>query len=569
MTAGYDRRIVAADRNPTIFVINLDASAERLAHAARQLQEQGLDFERIPAVDGRALPAERLAQLCPARPRRYFMPLTPGEVGCYLSHLRALSVMLERRLERCVILEDDCVLAPGFARCLRDVQALGPRLPDVVKLYGARSQGEIIARLADGRALVRSSSPPSQTTAALWTDRGARKLLAASDRLFRPVDVQLKHWWEMDLDVAWVAPPPVSDGATLVAQSTIGDRRAPGTRHRLARVGYRWSYVARRHLASLQAGGVRRLVRSLNTVPHAHLNERRDEATVDARRRRPGVTVVTVAYNSSHVIARMLASVPTGVPTTVVDNRSADLERLREICGQHGAALVESDRNLGFGAGCNLGAESANAEWLLFLNPDAELAPDAIDRLMAAADRYPAAAAMNPRLILPDGSQYFMRRSYLLPKSAWLPRGSPKADREVTVLCGAAMMVRASAFARVGGFDARMFLYHEDDDLSIRLASTEGTLMFIRDAVVRHGGGASSGDPAKVAAFKAWHMGRSRVYGAVKHGRPFARSRGIAHALLQLCSPAVAFSHRKRAKQMGYLRGCISALGPGTGAAAP
>ena len=192
-----------------------------------------------------------------------------------------------------------------------------------------------------------------------------------------------------------------------------------------------------------------------------------------------------------------------------------------------------------------------------------------MERLLSAAGRYPAAAAMNPRLIRPDGSQYFMRRSYLLPRSAWLPRGNPGADREVTVLCGAAMMVRASAFARVGGFDPRMFLYHEDDDLSIRLAKTEGTLMFIRDAVVRHGGGASSGDPAEVAAFKAWHMGRSRVYGATKHGRPFAATRGIAHALLQLCSPAGAFSRRKRAKQWGYLRGCISAVGPGAGAATP
>ncbi|MBM4111369.1 MAG: glycosyltransferase family 2 protein [Phycisphaerae bacterium] len=272
----------------------------------------------------------------------------------------------------------------------------------------------------------------------------------------------------------------------------------------------------------------------------------------------PPVSVITVAYNSSTIIGPMLHSVPAGVECIVVDNASNDTKALRQICTTTGAQLIESDRNLGFGAACNRGAAAAHGELLLFLNPDAILTPGALEQLIAAAERHPEASAMNPRIKEHDGSPFFMRKSYLMPRSRWMPRGWPDQDQEVTVLSGAAMMVRTPAFQAIGGFDEQLFLYHEDDDLSIRLHRECGPLMFVRDAVVEHGGGASSGDAASISAFKAWHMGRSRVYGARKHGRPFAATRAIAHALIQLFSPALLWSRRKRAKQVAYLRGCLS-----------
>ena len=275
----------------------------------------------------------------------------------------------------------------------------------------------------------------------------------------------------------------------------------------------------------------------------------------------PPVSVISVAYNSAPIIGLMLQSVPAGVECIVVDNDSRDVETLRQTCRAHDARLIESPKNTGFGAACNLGAASARGELLLFLNPDARLAPGALEQLIRAAERYPEVAAMNPRIMEDDGSPFFMRKSYLMPRARWMARGWPTEDRTVTVLSGAAMLVRSSAFRSVGGFDEQLFLYHEDDDLSIRLEQQCGPLMFIRDAVVEHGGGASSGDTAKISAFKAWHMGRSRVYGARKHRRPFAATRAVTHALLQLISPALLWSRRKRAKQFAYLKGCLSGAG--------
>lgn len=250
-----------------ILVINLDSSTDRLASVTRQLHDAGFTFERLPAVDGRLLPEAEVARLCPDNSGHFYSPLTRGEVGCSLSHLRALRTMLERRIDRFVVFEDDFELQPGFARCLRELLALGDRLPDAVKLYGRRSRGEVVTALPGGDLVVRSSSPPICSTCTLWTDRGARKLLAASTSILRPIDVQVKHWWEMDLDVAWVSPPPVADCDEYMQRSTIGERKVRGAEERLSQVRYRWGYAVARQWNCLRRGGLAGLLRSLRRVP--------------------------------------------------------------------------------------------------------------------------------------------------------------------------------------------------------------------------------------------------------------------------------------------------------------
>ncbi len=268
-------------------------------------------------------------------------------------------------------------------------------------------------------------------------------------------------------------------------------------------------------------------------------------------------TIVTVCYNSLAVLPAMLASVPKGVPVILVDNASTEAGPLDDLAEQAGARLVRNDRNLGFGTACNAGAALAETEFLLFLNPDAALEPGCIAALEAAMDRYPKAVALNPRIIAADGSPYFKRRSALLPRRQWLPRGWPAADREVPVLHGSALMVRRADFAAVAGFDPAIFLYHEDDDLSLRLKADRGRLMFVRDAAVRHAGGSSAPRSPEVAALKAWHMGRSRVYAARKHGRPWPVATALAGAIAQMLSPLNLVSRRKAAKALAFARGVL------------
>jgi GT2 family glycosyltransferase len=276
-------------------------------------------------------------------------------------------------------------------------------------------------------------------------------------------------------------------------------------------------------------------------------------------------TIVTVAYNSAAVLPQMLASVPSGVPVIVVDNASRDTSR--DIAAAAGARLVAMADNLGFGAACNAGAAVAAGEFILFLNPDAVLTPGSIAALEDAADRNAAASAFNPSIAGRHGKPWFKHRSVLLPRARWLPRGEPAAECEVPVLGGAALFCRRAAFEAVGGFDEAIFLYHEDDDLALRLAAACGPLMFIPSARVMHLEGTGSPRTAQTAAFKAFHMARSRIHAMRKHGRPLAGARTLAAALLKLASPANLFSRRKRMQAMGFLKGAVSALSrPGVAA---
>ncbi len=265
------------------------------------------------------------------------------------------------------------------------------------------------------------------------------------------------------------------------------------------------------------------------------------------------VTIVTVSYNSEAVLPAMLASVPDGVRVIIVDNAAQDGSALQDLAQSHGASLIALDANRGFGVACNIGAAEAWTEFVLFLNPDSVLGEGALQALIAAAARHPHAGAFNPRITHEDGSVHFKRRSNLLPRRDWLPRRWPDIEGEVPVLVGSAIFVSKRNFEAVGGFDPLIFLYYEDDDLSLRLRATCGPLIFVPGAKVMHMGGASSGRSVTVARIKGHHLGRSRVYTTVKHGVAWGRSRALLEAALDAASPLVLISARKRAKAWARL----------------
>lgn len=272
----------------------------------------------------------------------------------------------------------------------------------------------------------------------------------------------------------------------------------------------------------------------------------------------PRISIITVTYNSSAIAANLLRSIPAGVPVVLVDNASTDAEETAALAKAHGARFITNDQNLGFGRACNQGAAQCETEFLFFVNPDAELYEDTLEQLLATADAHPEASAFNTRIIKGDGSLFFKRRSKLIAKSLWLGREAAERDGEVPVLNGGALLVRRAAFEQVGGFDPAIFLFHEDDDLSLRLKAQCGPLRYVYSARVKHLLGHATERSARTAALKAWYMGQSRIYAARKHGMPLAYPRALAEAALQLISPLTLLSARKRAKNWYYFRAIMS-----------
>jgi len=199
--------------------------------------------------------------------------------------------------------------------------------------------------------------------------------------------------------------------------------------------------------------------------------------------RAPGgcaLAVVIVTYENAGRVGgtlhAVLAQLQAGDELVVVDNGSRDgtADVVREAAPL--ARVLEQERNLGFAAGCNLGAAVSTAPLLLFLNPDATPAPGALEALRGAAGDRPRWGAWQALVTLPGGRDintsggitHFLGMGWA--GSCGQPIGTaPDGPTEVSFASGAALVVRRAAWDHVGGFDERYFMYGEDLDLALRL----------------------------------------------------------------------------------------------------
>jgi len=235
----------------------------------------------------------------------------------------------------------------------------------------------------------------------------------------------------------------------------------------------------------------------------------------------PRVAVVTVTYDTGETLRPLLASIPTAtsepVVTVVSDNGSSDVDLVRSIADEHGAAFVVSGQNLGYGGGIRHGLSTITepVEFVLVTNPDVVLGEGSIDRLVEAADRLPRGGSFGPRIVDETGAVYPSARrlpslrtgighaafSRVWPgnpwsQSYWAARETSH-ERTAGWLSGACVLVRTSAFDEVGGFDEGYFMYFEDVDLGARLGHAGWDNVFVPDAVVMHSGAHSTRGSAK------------------------------------------------------------------------
>ena len=246
------------------------------------------------------------------------------------------------------------------------------------------------------------------------------------------------------------------------------------------------------------------------------------------------LSVVTVTHDSADVVGRCLRSVAAAREVIVVDNASGDATRERVHGALPGAVFIENQTNIGFGNACNAGFARANTEFVLFLNPDASLRDGAADALTAAADRYPEAALLAPRLVAPGGGPLVTHDAALFAREdiSEGPALAPEGDLCAWFLSGAALLVRKSFLATEPPFDPKLFLYFEDDDLCLRLREQGHALVQVHDAVAEHDAGHATPPRAAIAWRKFWHMAWSRLYIEAKYrGRGRAQRTALKHLI--------------------------------------
>jgi len=264
------------------------------------------------------------------------------------------------------------------------------------------------------------------------------------------------------------------------------------------------------------------------------------------------VSAVVVTHDSAAVVAACLSSVARAREVFVVDNASADetLETVAEALPA--AAVVKIGENLGYGAAANEGLRRVTGEFALLINPDAALEPQALETLVAAADRYPRAGVLGPVLVNGDGAIERSHDASLIERAA-MPRKrrdpAPEGDLCAAFLSGAVMLLRKRALDETGLFDPAIFLFYEDDDLCLRLRARGWSAVRVADARARHLIGASSPWSWESHWRKFWHMGWSRLYFERKHRGAAAMRREGLRALARYAGKIVAdFARSDRVK---------------------
>jgi GT2 family glycosyltransferase len=256
---------------------------------------------------------------------------------------------------------------------------------------------------------------------------------------------------------------------------------------------------------------------------------------------RDSFAAVVVHYRTPELLASCIRSLagqslmPDQI--VVVDNSGDSLAA--EPQGDSGWQLVRTQANCGFGAACNLGAGRTAGQYVLFVNADLTLEPQACERLLETARERSAVAVVGPRIYDADGAIELSARSFpslrtgVLGRSSaatrWLQSVAGRPPRnvgmalsataqEVDWVSGACMLVRHDAFDSVQGFDERYWMYWEDADLCRRLRDRGWRTMLCIDAVTHHQTGSSGQSPSTVAAFHdsaglyyELHVARSKV----------------------------------------------------------
>lgn len=261
------------------------------------------------------------------------------------------------------------------------------------------------------------------------------------------------------------------------------------------------------------------------------------------------ISIVTVTYNSSNTILKLLHSLEKSnnikqiSEVIIIENNSPEkLLTIKNINNYKNTSKLKikailSKKNNGFAKSCNFGAKLARSSYILFINPDTEVYPDSIPTLIEHSiinntdiSGGKSVSYKNVRHLTvvrkPDiiiglfefsnlgkifNTQLGHNHFYYLDNSNVL---KDKHDVVVDAIGGAYLLVKKKSFNALNGFDEKFFMYLEDVDLSVRAKEMNFKIMYCPHSVIKHIGGASSTNQYRIR-HSAWF--NSRKYYFKKH----------------------------------------------------
>lgn len=202
-----------------VFVISLKRSVERRKKVEEQLNQTHLQWKFLDAVDGYALPEMPPSYQRSKVKRLQGYELTPGEVGCFLSHINAWELCVLNNVTT-LVLEDDFLVGKDLEAVIEDLLKISDQW-NLVRLSGIYETRHETLKQRSGYELVRNLGEPCGTAAYMVRPTAAKILLKNAADIYEPVDHYLEHYLKHGLICLAAKPYPIGLAHT---KSTIVDR---------------------------------------------------------------------------------------------------------------------------------------------------------------------------------------------------------------------------------------------------------------------------------------------------------------------------------------------------------
>lgn len=225
------------------------------------------------------------------------------------------------------------------------------------------------------------------------------------------------------------------------------------------------------------------------------------------------LSIIIVNYNLSTEIKECIVSINkklTGLDyeIIVVDNNSKDIkskELQKEFLSEiyKNISFFYLDENIGFGQGCNYGANKAKGKIFCFLNPDTIISDNifpAIINMMKNDNsigitgpglnnnnkHFDYSAGLFPNIILELLNVFFLGRYAEAHYLKSLTEKNKNSPINVEWVMGAALFIKKEVFELVGGFDKAYFLFFEELDLCYKVLKSGFKIVYFPFLSLQH-----------------------------------------------------------------------------------
>jgi len=251
---------------------------------------------------------------------------------------------------------------------------------------------------------------------------------------------------------------------------------------------------------------------------------------------RQNLSIIIVTYKSEMVIHDCIESIEKDVKIIVVEN-SDNSQFKEELENKYeNVSCVLTSKNLGMGAGNNIGIKKAKTDFVLILNPDVVLEESTINELIVASRKITNFAILAPISTDTNHPNYRLLKN----KKTWT---KDETLFKVKSVDGFAMLFNKKKLDKVitnNYFDENFFMYLENDDLCKRIRKINEDIFIVSNSKIKHLGGKGVNEKYKseVELSRNWHWIWSKFYFNKKH---FSYSKAFLDGLPKFMSSLIKY----------------------------